>query len=205
MAAGRGNNGLGWPARRSTPRSCRCRCSTATTYVGDANTASAIYYAAGRTANGLGTWNAAQVINCSWGGGSPSTRSPMRSRGPAMRPAAAGRGDVHRRPATDTSSTVSLPGQSVRHVVRRDGGRGQQPARSPLRVQQLRDGSGLRGAEQRLRFAYTVGITTTDRTGALGYNAGDYTNNTVANGFGGTSSASPLAAGVGACCRTTRV
>ena len=37
------------------------------------------------------------------------------------------------------------------------------------------------------------GIVTTDRLGAVGYDAGDYTTN-----FGGTSSASPLAAGVGA-------
>ena len=37
------------------------------------------------------------------------------------------------------------------------------------------------------------GITTTDRTGAVGYNSTDYTNT-----FGGTSSATPLAAGIGA-------
>ncbi|MFM8981183.1 MAG: S8 family serine peptidase, partial [Planctomycetia bacterium] len=35
------------------------------------------------------------------------------------------------------------------------------------------------------------GITTTDRSGSLGYDAGNYT-----NGFGGTSSATPLATGV---------
>lgn len=37
----------------------------------------------------------------------------------------------------------------------------------------------------------SVGITTTDRVGSAGYASGDYTNS-----FGGTSSASPLAAGV---------
>ncbi len=37
----------------------------------------------------------------------------------------------------------------------------------------------------------TTGITTTDRTGSVGYSSSDYTND-----FGGTSSASPLAAGV---------
>lgn len=36
-----------------------------------------------------------------------------------------------------------------------------------------------------------LGVTTTDRVGALGYDGGDYT-----NGFGGTSSATPLVAGV---------
>lgn len=46
----------------------------------------------------------------------------------------------------------------------------------------------------------TAGITTTDLTGTNGYNtasgtSGDYTNNTGAIGFGGTSSATPLAAG----------
>ena len=38
----------------------------------------------------------------------------------------------------------------------------------------------------------TRGITTTDRTGAAGYGSGDYHNN-----FGGTSSATPLVAGIG--------
>lgn len=37
------------------------------------------------------------------------------------------------------------------------------------------------------------GIVTTDRTGAAGYQAGDYT---TVNGFGGTSSATPLVAGL---------
>ncbi|MCC6547862.1 S8 family serine peptidase [Candidatus Sumerlaeota bacterium] len=47
----------------------------------------------------------------------------------------------------------------------------------------------------------TAGITTTDLTGTNGYNGassasgGDYTNNTAAIGFGGTSSATPLVAG----------
>jgi subtilisin family serine protease len=36
-------------------------------FVGFARAAEALYYAAGRTANGLGTWNAADVINLSWG------------------------------------------------------------------------------------------------------------------------------------------
>ena len=43
------------------------------------------------------------------------------------------------------------------------------------------------------------GITTTDRTGALGYNSGaggDYLNANYTAGFGGTSSAAPLVAGV---------
>ena len=47
--------------------------------------------------------------------------------------------------------------------------------------------------------AGTLGITTTDRTGALGYNTGaggDYSNANYTAGFGGTSSASPLVAGV---------
>jgi subtilisin family serine protease len=45
-----------------------------------------------------------------------------------------------------------------------------------------------------------LSITTTDRTGTLGYNTsgnpGDYSNLNYTAGFGGTSSASPLAAGV---------
>jgi subtilisin-like proprotein convertase family protein len=41
-----------------------------------------------------------------------------------------------------------------------------------------------------------IGITTTDRTGGVGYDSGDYTHANTASGFGGTSSATPLAAGV---------
>jgi len=42
------------------------------------------------------------------------------------------------------------------------------------------------------------GITTTDITGADGYDSGDYTDPEGESGFGGTSSACPLAAGIGA-------
>lgn len=41
-----------------------------------------------------------------------------------------------------------------------------------------------------------LGIETTDRTGALGYDAGNYTQAAGGTGFGGTSSATPLASGV---------
>ena len=40
-------------------------------FVDDATIAEAVYYAAGRTADGLGRWRGADVINDSWGGGDP--------------------------------------------------------------------------------------------------------------------------------------
>ena len=42
-------------------------------FVSNATIASAVYYAAGRTADGLGTWRGADILNCSWGGGSPAS------------------------------------------------------------------------------------------------------------------------------------
>jgi len=50
-----------------------------------------------------------------------------------------------------------------------------------------------------------LGIETTDRTGANGYDSGSYCQAATGSKFGGTSSATPLAAGIGALVRSSAV
>ncbi len=168
------------------------------TFVGDAGAASAVYYAAGRTANGLSSWNAAQVINCSWGGGSPSTAitaaftwANNNARGGLGTATFISSGNGY-------ASTVSYPASlsSTLNGVMAVGASNQ----ADLRSEYSNYGTAVDfvAPSSDIDSPITGGITTTDRTGSLGYNTGDYTNNTSTNGFGGTSSASPLAAGVGA-------
>ncbi len=198
VAAGKGNNNLGISGAAFNARILPVQIFNGGTFVGDAGAASAIYYAAGRTANGLGTWNAAQVINCSWGGGAAST---------AITDAFTWASNVGRggkgvasfiSSGNGYASSVSYPANLAATLsgVMAVGSTNQRD----LRSEYSNYGTALDFVtpSSDIDSPYTVGITTTDRTGTLGYNIDDYTNNTVANGFGGTSSASPLAAGVGA-------
>ncbi len=164
----------------------------------DANIASAIYYAAGRTANGLGTWRAADILNNSWGGGAASTAitaaftwagtNGRNGRG-AISFIAAGNGGT---------SSISYPANLAGSVpgVIAVGASTNQDVRSSYSQfgPQLDFTAPSNGG--------TFGIVTVDRQGTNGYNtasgtAGDYTT-TAASAFGGTSSATPLAAGIGA-------
>ena len=161
-------------------------------------TASAIYYAAGRTANGLGTWNAGQVMNNSWGGGSPSSVLTTAFTW-ASNTARGGKGvAIFISSGNDYSSSVSYPASlsATLPSVMAVGATNQRDTRSEY----SNFGTALDFVtpSSDVDSPVTGGTTTTDRTGSLGYNTGDYTNNTSANGFGGTSSASPLAAGIGA-------
>ncbi len=198
VAAGRGNNGLGVAGSAWNAKILPVQMFNGSASVSSSGIASAIYYAAGRTANGLGTWNAAQVINCSWGGGSPSdtltnafTWASNTARGGAGVATFVSSGNGYSSTVSYPASlSATLPGlMAVGASNQRD-----------LRSEYSNYGSALDfvASSSDIDAPYTVGITTTDRTGSLGYNSGDYTNNTVGNGFGGTSSASPLAAGVGA-------
>jgi subtilisin family serine protease len=198
VAAAKGNNNLGVTGAAFNARILPVQIFDGGAFVGDAGAASAIYYAAGRTANGLGTWNAAQVINCSWGGGSASTAiteaftwASNVGRGGRGVPSFISSGNGY---ATSVSYPANLSAtisgvMAVGSTNQRD-----------LRSEYSNYGTALDfvTSSNDINTPYTVGITTTDRTSTLGYNVDDYTNNTVANGFGGTSSASPLAAGIGA-------
>lgn len=198
VAAGKGNNNLGVTGAAFNAKILPVQIFNGPTFVGEAGAASAIYYAAGRTANGLGTWNAAQVINCSWGGGSPSTVITDAFTW-ASNTARAGKGvATFISSGNGYASSVSYPANlsSTLSGVMAVGASNQRD----LRSEYSNYGTALDfvAPSSDIDAPFTVGITTTDRTGSLGYNTGDYTNNTVANGFGGTSSASPLAAGIGA-------
>ncbi len=198
VAAGKGNNNLGVVGSAFNAKILPVQIFNGGSFVGDAGAASAIYYAAGRTANGLGTWNAAQILNNSWGGGSASTAiteaftwASTNGRGGLGVASFISSGNGY-------ASTVSYPANlsATLSGVMAVGSTNQRD----LRSEYSNYGTALDFVtpSNDINSPYTVGITTTDRTGTLGYNVDDYTNNTVANGFGGTSSASPLAAGVGA-------
>lgn len=198
IAAAVGNNNLGVTGAAFNAKILPLQMFNGGSYVGDAGTASAIYYAAGRTADGLGTWNAAQVMNCSWGGGSPSAALTN---------------------AFTWANNVARGGLGVATFISSGNGYSSSvsyPANLSLTLNGLSAVGATNQADLRSEYSnygaaldfvtpssdidapITGGTTTTDRTGNLGYNVGDYTNNTAANGFGGTSSASPLAAGIGA-------
>jgi hypothetical protein len=198
IAAGRGNNGIGVAGMAFNAKILPVQIFNGGTFVGDAGAATAVYYAAGRTANGLGQWNAAQVINCSWGGGSPSpvltaafTWASNTARGGLGVPTFISSGNGY-------ASTVSYPANLSTTLpgVMAVGATNQQDRRSEY----SNYGTALDFVtpSSDIDPPVTGGTTTTDRSGNLGYNVGNYTNNTAANGFGGTSSASPLAAGIGA-------
>jgi subtilisin family serine protease len=198
IAAARGDNGLGVAGVAYQSRILPVRIFNGGTATTDANIASAVYYAAGRTADGRGTWRAADVLNNSWGGGSPSTAltgavtwAATQARGGkgavALFAAGNGGGGSVSYPA---SLSGTVPGVfAVGASTDRD-----------LRASYSQYGTQLdvlapsRGGN--------FGTVTTDVQGSRGYNgaagaAGDYTT-TAGSAFGGTSSATPLAAGIAA-------
>jgi len=151
--------------------------------------ATAVYYAAGRTADGLGTWRGADVLTCSWGFDAPFQPltdafawAGVNGRGGKGLPAFCASGN-------DGSATLFYPSSlagSVPGVIAVGGST----------HNDVRTGYSQYGAD--LDFiaptsGQGAGIVTTDRTGSAGYSSGDYTGS-----FGGTSAATPLAAGIGA-------
>ncbi len=195
VAAARGNNGIGVTGVAYNSRILPVRIfgidGNSTT---EANIASAIYYAAGRTRNGNGTWAAADVLNNSWGGGSPSTAITTALLW-ATTNGRAGRGT----PAFFASgnggqSSVSYPASlsPTNTGVIAVGASND----DDLRSQYSNAGSGLDivAPSNDTRSGH-FGIVTIDRVGANGYNTGDYT---TGGEFGGTSSATPLTAGIAA-------
>ena len=65
----KGNNNLGGAGVAYDCRLMGLKMATGATYASDAQLASAIYYAGGRTRDGVGTWRGADVLNFSWGWG----------------------------------------------------------------------------------------------------------------------------------------
>jgi subtilisin family serine protease/subtilisin-like proprotein convertase family protein len=198
VAAGRGNNTLGVTGMAYNSRLLPVRIFLGGSATSDANIASAIYYAAGRTASGTGTWGAGDILNNSWGGGGFSSAISS---------------------AFTWASTSGRNGRGAISYIATGNGFGA-PVSFPANLSSTIPGVIAVGASTNLdqlasysnvgpqvdfvapsggpTYGGTANIVTTDRTGADGYNStSDYTT-TGADGFSGTSSATPLAAGIGA-------
>jgi subtilisin family serine protease/subtilisin-like proprotein convertase family protein len=193
VAAGRGNNTLGVTGMAYNSRLLPVRIFLGGSATSDANIASAIYYAAGRTASGTGTWRAGDILNNSWGGGAFSSAISS---------------------AFTWASTSGRNGKGAISYIATGNGSGA-PVSFPANLSSTIPGVIAVGASTNLdqlasysnvgpqvdfvapSSGGTARIVTTDRTGADGYSSGDYTS-TGTDGFGGTSSATPLSAGIGA-------
>jgi subtilisin family serine protease len=193
VAAGRGNNTLGVTGMAYNSRLLPVRIFLGDAATSDANIASAIYYAAGRTASGTGTWRAGDILNNSWGGGGFSSAISS---------------------AFTWASTNGRDGKGAISYIATGNGFGA-PVSFPANLSSTIPGVIAVGASTNLdqlasysnvgpqvdfvapSSGGTARIVTTDRTGADGYSSGDYTS-TGTDGFGGTSSATPLSAGIGA-------
>jgi len=74
IAAARGNNGEGVVGSGFGAQVLAAKMFEGSSVASVAGIASALYYLSGRTANGLGQWNASTVVNHSWGGAHPMRR-----------------------------------------------------------------------------------------------------------------------------------
>ncbi|MFM7519882.1 MAG: S8 family serine peptidase, partial [Planctomycetota bacterium] len=200
VAAARGNNSLGVTGAAYGTPVLSSRIFAGSGVATDANIAAAIYYAAGRTSNGLGTWKAADLSNHSWGGGSATTAittafswatsQGRQGKGATQLVATGNDYGVVSFPATLSTSNTGLIGIGAMN------NKGERSDYSNY-------GAALDVVtpSNDTRAGY-LAIDTTDRVGTAGYNtsagtAGDYTG-TGSTGFGGTSSATPLATGIAA-------
>jgi subtilisin-like proprotein convertase family protein len=195
VAAAKGNNGVGVAGAAYNSRVLSAKIFEGGLVASDANIASALYYAAGRKASGVGTWKAADIVNNSWGGGLASTAINA---------------------ALNWGTTLGREGKGAAYLFATGNGFSgvSEPALQSLNIPgviavgatnnfgTLSDYSNTGPAVDLVapsndsRSGY-LAIDTTDRIGTEGYDPGDYTGNGV-NGFGGTSSATPLATGIGA-------
>jgi subtilisin-like proprotein convertase family protein/subtilisin family serine protease len=193
VAAARGNNGAGVSGAAFGARIFASRIFDGAFATSDANIGSALAYAAGRGRNlGDNNWRGADVVNNSWGGGAPSSAI-----NDALEWAAANGRNGLGTPnffATGNNGNAFISEPAVQSAA----------IESVIAVGasdnfDLRSDYSQYGPEIDFLAPSNGGslaITTTDRLGPNGYNGlfdQNYTNN-----FGGTSSATPLAAGVGA-------
>ncbi len=151
----------------------------------------AIYYAAGRTADGLGTWRGADILTCSWG--FDAAYQPMNDafawastngRGGKGLPIFIATGN-NSSPVVGYPATLSATLSGVMAV----GG----SSNADIRVGYSQFGPEVDFVAPTRSSNSQGGIVTTDRTGSVGYNTADYTST-----FSGTSASTPIAAGVGA-------
>lgn len=199
VAAARGDNGLGVAGAAYNSQLISIKIFDGVDVASDANIAAALRYAVGINRNGNGTWDAGDLVNNSWGGGleSAAINSALVAGTTTGRN---GLGGTYLF-ATGNSFAASLsePAAQAANIpgviaVGATNNRGTRSDYSNYGV-----GLDFVTPSDDTRPGY-LAIDTTDRTGTDGYVAGDYTGNgTGASGgagFGGTSSATPLAAGI---------
>ncbi|CAN5639999.1 hypothetical protein BH11PLA2_BH11PLA2_15580 [soil metagenome] len=191
VAAAKGNNGLGVVGVSYNAQLMSSRIFEGNNTANNANTASAVYYAAGRNKAGTGSFANVGVMNNSWGGGTTATAITS-----AFSYATGqGRGGlgtiVTISSGNDFASTVSYPAT----LSATNPGVVSVGASTNLDVRSDYSNYGSALDLVTPSSGGTLDIDTTDRVGNAGYANGDYTG-TGGTGFGGTSSASPLAAGI---------
>ncbi|XZE32750.1 cadherin domain-containing protein [Pirellulaceae bacterium SH501] len=186
VAAARGNNGEGVAGASYNSSAISIRMFDGNSVANDANIALALRYAAVHS----------DIVNNSWGGGGVSNAinsalawGVVNGRG--------GRGTAYFfATGNDYNAAISYPANQalVNSGVVAVGATNNRGTRSDYSNYGI--GTDFVTPSNDLRAGY-LAIQTTDRTGAAGYAAGDYTG-TGATGFGGTSSATPLATGIAA-------
>ena len=197
VAAARGNNGVGVAGASYNSKVLSAKIFEGSAIASDANIAGALYYTAGRTADGLGTWRAADVVNNSWGGGANSTvinaaltwgvANGNLGKGVAFLFATGNGFGAVSQPALQS---LNIPGVFAIGATNNKAGLSDYSNTGPA-VDMVAPSNDTRSGY--------LAIDTTDRQGQdNGYDpTGDYTG-TGATGFGGTSSATPLATGIAA-------
>ncbi len=193
VAAAIGDNNLGVTGASYKSRVLSAKIFQGSTVASDANIAGALYYAAGRTANGLATWRASDIVNNSWGGGSNSTAinaaltwGTTNGRLGKGAPLLFATGNSFGAVSQPAVQSLNIPGVFAVGATNNKGTRSD--------YSNFGTAVDLVAPSNDTRSGY-LAIDTTDRVGADGYAASDYTG-TGATGFGGTSSATPLATGI---------
>lgn len=189
VAVAAGNNNLGVTGIAYSAKLMPIR-SNIVPALSPADVATAVYYTAGRTASGTGTWRGADILTCSWG-----FDAPLQALSDAFAWASAnGRGGkglaIFIASGNGGNGAVGYPANlagSLSGVMAVGGS-----SHTDTRVSYSQYGPELDFLAP-TKASNGNGIYTTDRTGSAGYSSTDYTSN-----FSGTSSATPLAAGVGA-------
>jgi subtilisin-like proprotein convertase family protein/subtilisin family serine protease len=197
VAAARGDNALGVTGAAYRSKLISIKMFDGALVASDANIAAALYYAAGRTRNGAATWRAGDVVNNSWGGGANSAAinaalawgTTLGRQGAGATMFFATGNDYATAASQPAAQSVNIPGVIAVGATNNFGERSD--------YSNYGTALNIVAPSNDLRTGY-LAIDTTDRTGADGYAAGDYTGTGAATGFGGTSSATPLATGIGA-------
>ncbi len=195
VAAAKGNNSLGVAGASYGSKVLSARIFEGNSVASDANIASALYYAAGRKANGSGTWKSADVLNNSWGGGASSTvinnaltwGTTLGRQGKGT-PIFVASGNEFGAVSEPALQSLNIPGVFAVGAINNKAEKSD--------YSNFGAAVDLVTPSNDTRSGY-LAIDTTDRPGTAGYDPSDYTG-TGANGFGGTSSATPLASGIAA-------